>query len=100
MNARRHFLSVAAAGTAAFAAAPLMAQSAGPGSVLPTRGQASAKPLPGNPARQGGRYRPQTRLGLGGVAIGNGFAAATDAQSEASLAAAYAAGVRYFDTSP
>ncbi|REM10480.1 aldo/keto reductase, partial [Mycobacterium tuberculosis] len=51
MNARRHFLSVAAAGTAAFAASPLMAQSAGPGSVLPTRGQASVKPLPGNPAQ-------------------------------------------------
>lgn len=46
------------------------------------------------------RYRPQTRLGLGGVAIGNGFAPATDAQSEQTLAAAYAAGVRYFDTSP
>lgn len=100
MNTRRHFLSVAAAGTAAFAASPLMAQSAGPGSVLPTRGNAAAKSLPGNPAQQGRRYRPQTRLGLGGVAIGNGFEAATDAQSEATLAAAYAAGVRYFDTSP
>ncbi|MEE7548010.1 aldo/keto reductase, partial [Xanthomonas sp. Kuri4-1] len=40
------------------------------------------------------------RLGLGGVAIGNGFAPATDAQSEQTLAAAWAAGVRYFDTSP
>ncbi|WP_221189782.1 aldo/keto reductase [Azomonas macrocytogenes] len=41
-----------------------------------------------------------TRLGLGGVAIGNAFAESTDEQSQATLAAAYAAGVRYFDTSP
>ncbi len=99
MNARRHFLS-AAAGTAAFAASPLMAQAAGPGSVLPTRGRGAAQALATNAPRQGQRYRPHTRLGLGGVAVGNGFAAATDAQSEQALAAAYAAGVRYFDTSP
>lgn len=100
MNARRHFLSVAAAGTAAFAASPLMAQAAGPGSVLPTRGRSAAQALATNTPRPGQRYRPHTRLGLGGVAVGNGFAAATDAQSEQTLAAAYAAGVRYFDTSP
>lgn len=100
MNARRHFLSAAAAGTAALAASPLLAQSGGTGSVLPTLGRAEARALATNPSRQGGRYRPHTRLGLGGVAIGNGFAEASDAQSEATLAAAYAAGVRYFDTSP
>lgn len=53
-----------------------------------------------NARPQSSRYRPHTRLGLGGVAIGNGFAASTDALSEQTLAAAYAAGVRYFDTSP
>lgn len=100
MNARRHFLSVAAAGTAALASSTLMAQSAGPGSVLPTRGRASARPLATNPSTGKGRFRPHTRLGLGGVAVGNGFAPATDAQSEQTLAAAYAAGVRCFDTSP
>ena len=100
MNARRQFLSAAAVGTAALAASPLLAQAAGPGSVLPTRGQVSARPLATNVAGQAGRYRPHTRLGLGGVAIGNGFAATTDAVSEATLAAAYAAGVRCFDTSP
>ena len=100
MNARRQFLSAAAVGTAALAASPLLAQAAGPGSVLPTRGQVSARTLATNAAGQAGRYRPHTRLGLGGVAIGNGFAATTDAISEATLAAAYAAGVRFFDTSP
>lgn len=100
MNSRRQFLSVAAAGTAAFAAAPLLAQTSTPGSVLPTRGRASKQPLPSNPARSAGRYGPMARLGLGGVAIGNGFAVSSDAQSEATLAAAFEAGVRYFDTSP
>jgi D-threo-aldose 1-dehydrogenase len=100
VNARRHFLSAAAAGTAALASSPLLAQSAAPGSVLPTRGTAHAQPLATNSPRAAGRYRPHTRLGLGGVAVGNGFAPATDAQSEQTLAAAYAAGVRYFDTSP
>ncbi|MCD9028376.1 aldo/keto reductase [Luteimonas sp. BDR2-5] len=100
MNARRRFLSAAAAGSAALAAAPLLAQVAAPGSVLPTRGDAAARTLPVNPPQTGGRFRPPTRLGLGGVAIGNGFAAATDAQSQQTLQAALDAGVRYFDTSP
>jgi len=100
VNARRHFLSAAAAGTAALASAPLLAQSSAPGSVLPTRGRSAAQPLATNAPGQHQRFRPHTRLGLGGVAVGNGFAPATDAQSEQTLAAAYAAGVRYFDTSP
>ncbi|MDQ1120993.1 MULTISPECIES: aldo/keto reductase [Pseudoxanthomonas] len=98
---RRRFLTAAAAGTAALAASPLLAQSTapGPGSVLPTKGRGTGAPLPSNAPRSG-RFRPSSRLGLGGVAIGNGFAPATDAQSEQTLAAAWAAGVRYFDTSP
>lgn len=98
MNTRRHFLVTAAA---ALAAAPLLAQSAtGPGSVLHTHGRIDPRPLPGNAPRVGGRYRPPIRLGLGGVAIGNGFAPSSDQQSEQTLEAAWAAGVRYFDTSP
>jgi D-threo-aldose 1-dehydrogenase len=49
-------------------------------------------------ARQ--RYRPPHDFGLGGVAIGNEFQFATDEQAEATLAAAWDAGVRYFDVSP
>jgi len=65
---------------------------------MPTRGPQQKAELPRN--NEKGRYRPLTRLGLGGVALGNGFAAATDEQCEATLAAAWASGVRYFDTSP
>ena len=46
------------------------------------------------------RYRPPHAFGLGGVAIGNEFQFATDEQAEATLAAAWDAGVRYFDVSP
>ena len=69
-----------------------------PGSVLPTRGEVVERAVPGNPASE--RFRPHTRLGLGGVAIGNGFAPSSDGQCEAALAAAWDAGVRCFDTSP
>jgi D-threo-aldose 1-dehydrogenase len=46
------------------------------------------------------RYCPPHNFGLGGVAIGNEFQFATDEQAEATLAAAWDAGVRYFDVSP
>ncbi|NJC33773.1 D-threo-aldose 1-dehydrogenase [Sphingomonas jejuensis] len=46
------------------------------------------------------RYRPPHDFGLGGVAIGNEFEFATDEQAEETLAAAWDAGVRYFDVSP
>ena len=46
------------------------------------------------------RCRPPFDFGLGGVAIGNEFQFATDEQAEATLAAAWDAGVRYFDVSP
>lgn len=46
------------------------------------------------------RYRPPYDFGLGGVAIGNEFQFATDEQADATLAAAWDAGIRYFDVSP
>jgi D-threo-aldose 1-dehydrogenase len=46
------------------------------------------------------RYRPPHDFGLGGVAIGNEFQFATDEQAEATMSAAWDAGVRYFDVSP
>ena len=46
------------------------------------------------------RYRPPHDFGIGGVAIGNEFEFATDEQVEETLAAAWDAGVRYFDVAP
>nr|QLH55539.1 aldo/keto reductase [Myxococcus virescens] len=98
MRSRRQFLSAAATGAAALAAAPLLARAAGEGAVMPTKGKLATRSVPTNPP--GGKFRPTTRIGLGGVAIGNGFASTSDAQAQATMEAAWAAGVRYFDTSP
>ena len=100
MVSRRDFLAAGMAGSALLAAAPLLAEGTGPGAVMPTRGPRKEQALPQNPAIQGGKYRPPHRLGFGAVAIGNGFAPVSDEQSKQTLEAAWAAGVRYFDTSP
>lgn len=46
------------------------------------------------------KFRPITRLGLGGVAIGNGFQVNDDLSAYQTMEAAWDAGIRYFDTSP
>jgi D-threo-aldose 1-dehydrogenase len=43
---------------------------------------------------------PVTVLGFGGTALGNMYAAVSEREAGATLDAAYAAGVRYFDTAP
>jgi D-threo-aldose 1-dehydrogenase len=45
-------------------------------------------------------WRPPVRFGLGGVAIGNGFAPLTEAQAHDALHGAWDAGIRLYDTSP
>ena len=45
-------------------------------------------------------WRPPVRIGLGGVAIGNAWRPMTDPEAQETLAAAWDAGVRYYDTSP
>jgi D-threo-aldose 1-dehydrogenase len=41
-----------------------------------------------------------TILGLGGVPLGDNYAPLPDAQADATIAAAYNSGIRYFDTAP
>ncbi|GAL96421.1 putative oxidoreductase [Acetobacter tropicalis NRIC 0312] len=99
---RRTLLALSALGGAA-ALMPRSGQAQGtqnPGDVTPTMGRVTRNALPLNVAQTGQRFRPPTRLGLGGVPIGNGFAACSDEEAQAALAAAWEAGVRYFDTSP
>jgi D-threo-aldose 1-dehydrogenase len=45
-------------------------------------------------------FRPEHRFGLGGVPLGNEFAKHTDEDAQATLAAAWAMGVRYYDVAP
>jgi len=101
VNSRRQFLSLAAASAAVMAASPLFAQSPAPGSVLPTRGTPRSGGSPvARPQPTGGRYRPPTRMGLGGAPLGGSLAPTTRDAAQATMAAAWASGVRLFDTSP
>lgn len=73
-------------------------------SFLATSMLASAAAVSGSAAEKkaagGKHYRPPVKIGMGGVALGNGFAVTPDQQADETMAAAWAAGVRYFDTSP
>lgn len=86
MTTRRDFMIAAAFAGAAATAPQVFAQAA------PAETEDAKK--------SGQRYRPDVRFGLGGVAIGNGFRVTSDDDAEQALAAAWSAGVRYFDTSP
>jgi D-threo-aldose 1-dehydrogenase len=46
------------------------------------------------------RYRPITRLGLGGTGLGDMYHTTTDDAAMATVEAAWDAGIRYFDTAP
>jgi len=98
MTSRRDFLNLAMKGSALTAAAALMPEgaSAAPKASNGTtdRAQSGAK----NPGR--GHYRPPFKLGLGGVPLGNEFSVVTDEDANAILAAAWSAGVRYYDMAP
>lgn len=45
-------------------------------------------------------FKPEFRFGLGGVPLGNEFATHTDKEAQATLEAAWALGVRYYDVAP
>ncbi len=47
-----------------------------------------------------GKEMMKQKMGLGGVAIGNGFKVLSDKESQKTLEAAWDAGIRYYDTSP
>lgn len=46
------------------------------------------------------KYRPPYKIGMGGVALGNGFAETGDTEALTAMQGAWDAGIRYFDTSP
>lgn len=88
---RRDFLKMTAAATAGALAAPSFAQAA-------TDMKGGPAMAPTNRAKE--IFKPQFAFGLGGVPLGNEFNKITDAQAEATLEAAWDAGVRYFDVAP
>jgi D-threo-aldose 1-dehydrogenase len=46
------------------------------------------------------RYQPITRLGLGGTGLGDMYRATSEQAAQATVDAAWGAGIRYFDTAP
>jgi D-threo-aldose 1-dehydrogenase len=100
MPSRRCFMTAAALGAATLAAAPWLAQAqTTPGDVLPTQGNSRRRPLPTNPGG-GKRFRPASRVGLGGAPLGNNWAVVSEEDAQATLQAAWDGGMRLFDTSP
>jgi D-threo-aldose 1-dehydrogenase len=47
-----------------------------------------------------GHYKPPVKFGMGGVPLGNEFAVVTDKEAEATIEAAWSAGIRYYDMAP
>ena len=78
MTTRRKFLTTSMLASAAIA------------------GTSAAQPS----GKSGSHYRTPVKIGMGGVAIGNGFAVTPDQVADETMIAAWDAGVRYFDTSP
>lgn len=93
MPTRRAFLAAAAASAAASAVTPLTSAAQQTPESNPPRAASGAGSTTAH-------YRIPHRLGLGGVAVGTGFAPLTGEQSDQVMQAAWADGVRYFDTSP
>jgi D-threo-aldose 1-dehydrogenase len=96
---RRNFISGAAMSAAAAAAAPRLWHAQAAESDAPSVAPLDQE-LPTNAPSTTGHYRAPYRLGLGGVAVGSAFKPTTDAQAHETLEAAWAGGVRYYDTSP
>ena len=96
MPTRRALLAAAAASVAASTVAPLTFAAQQTSETLSSSADSGVSAT----SRRTDHYRIPHRRGLGGVAIGTGFAPLTAERSEDVMRAAWAAGVRYFDTSP
>lgn len=96
MATRRNFISTGIKGAASTALAPVIP-------AFSANADYNADETPGQePGYSAGRnkFKPAQSFGLGGVAIGNAFRPTTDAEAQEAMEGAWAAGVRYFDTSP
>ncbi|KGO92554.1 aldo/keto reductase [Flavobacterium subsaxonicum] len=99
---RRNFLNTLTKGAAAASIAPLV------GNVLDNdftlSPESGVTPIVTEPAASSDysaeHYRPPYKIGMGGVALGNGFKEADDLESLQAMQAAWDAGIRYYDTSP
>ncbi|MBU2978836.1 aldo/keto reductase [Alteromonas sp. C1M14] len=107
MVSRRHFIKAGAAlGVGSFLGASAFAEQLkikhSTGKLMPTKGPIDASTaLPTNDVSKYKHYRPEGRMGLGGLAAGNGFnTISSDNEILTMLNAAWDSGIRHFDTSP
>jgi D-threo-aldose 1-dehydrogenase len=107
MLTRRNLLQASAAiGVGSVISRPASAQALkvqmSTGEVMKTKGLVDTNEvLPSNSNVDGQRYRPTSRMGLGGLAAGNGFNTISDDEEIlAMLNQAWDSGIRYFDTAP
>ncbi|MBH0031845.1 MULTISPECIES: aldo/keto reductase [unclassified Pseudoalteromonas] len=107
MVSRRNFIKAGAALSlgSIFSASALAEQlkvKMSNGSVMQTKGSIDkSAALPTNDVTNAKHYRPESRVGLGGLAAGNGFnTISSDTEILTMLNAAWDSGIRHFDTSP
>lgn len=96
---RRNFINTLTKGAAAASIIPMAGNAfdlAPESAVIPVVTESSGSFEPA----AAGHYRPPYNIGMGGVALGNGFKEANDLESLQAMQAAWDAGIRYFDTSP
>ncbi|MCW1926042.1 aldo/keto reductase [Luteolibacter arcticus] len=99
MNTRRDFLTTFATAGGALVAAS--AQKLAAQDTAPAAPATTGVALPQSDKTPKGRYRPPFRIGLGSAPIGGSSGLPiTNAQSFAITENAWAAGIRYYDTSP
>ncbi|RYD91859.1 MAG: aldo/keto reductase [Sphingobacteriales bacterium] len=98
---RRDFLNTITKGAAAASLAPLVGTAFDGTDLAPESG---VNPIISQPAGSfesiQTHYRPPYKIGMGGVAIGNGFKETSDTEALQAMQGAWDAGIRYFDTSP
>ena len=96
---RRNFINTLTKGAAAASIVPMVGNAfelAPESTVIPAISVSAATFEP--TAKD--HYRPPYTIGMGGVALGNGFKETTDTEALQAMEAAWGAGIRYFDTSP
>ena len=96
MATRRNFISAGITGVATSALAPVI-PAFNASNDYTADGTLREEPKPSVSRR---KFKPAQSFGLGGVAIGNAFRPTTDAEAQEAMEGAWAAGIRYFDTSP
>jgi len=97
MNTRREFLGVTLKGATLVATGGLFAANNSTADGATAESEAT---LPAPVSNANDHYKPPFKFGMGGVPLGNEFEVVTDDEAYATIAAAWNAGVRYFDMAP